>query len=74
MPQFRERGGIVGSVGDFKIAKMKYCGIQGEYLGDHAQMAGTYALLTCGPVEASYEMIEVYRRAVGDNCDRISAE
>jgi hypothetical protein len=39
-----------------------------------AQMAGAYALLTGGPVEASHEMIEVYRRAVRDNCDRLSAE
>jgi len=39
-----------------------------------AQMAGTYALLTGGPVEASLEMIKVYRRAVRANCDRLCAE
>ena len=39
-----------------------------------AQMAGTSALLTGGPVEASHEMIKVYRRAVRDNYDRLSAE
>lgn len=37
-----------------------------------AQIAGAYALFTAGPVEASCEMIEVYRRAVSANCKRLS--
>jgi hypothetical protein len=36
----------------------------------HAQIAGVYALLTGGPVEASCEMI--YQRAVTANCARLS--
>jgi hypothetical protein len=38
----------------------------------HAQIAGACALLTGGPVEASREMIEVYRRAVRANYTRLS--
>ena len=38
----------------------------------HAQIAGACALLTGGPVEASREMIEVYRRAVKANRIRLS--
>jgi hypothetical protein len=38
----------------------------------HAQIAGVCALLTGGPVEAGREMIEVYQRAVRDNCSRLS--
>jgi uncharacterized protein YoaH (UPF0181 family) len=37
-----------------------------------AHIAGTCALLTGGPVEASREMIEVYQRAVRANCSRLS--
>jgi hypothetical protein len=37
-----------------------------------AQIAGAYALLTGGPVEASREMIKVYQRAVAANCARLS--
>lgn len=38
----------------------------------HAQIAGAQALLTGGPMAAGYEMIEVYRRAVRANCNRLS--
>jgi hypothetical protein len=38
----------------------------------HAQIAGAYALLTGGPVEASYEMIKVYQGVVTANCTRLS--
>jgi len=37
-----------------------------------AQIAGAYALLTGGPVEAGREMIAVYQRAVRANCIRLS--
>jgi len=38
----------------------------------HAHIAGAYALLTGGPVEASREMIKVYQTAVSANCARLS--
>jgi hypothetical protein len=38
----------------------------------HAQIAGAQAHLTGGPMAAGYEMIEVYRRAVRANCNRLS--
>jgi len=38
----------------------------------NAQIAGAYALLTGGPVEAGREMIAVYQRAVRANCIRLS--
>ena len=38
----------------------------------HAQMAGAYALLTSGPVEAGREMVKVYQTAVSANCARLS--
>jgi hypothetical protein len=37
-----------------------------------AQIAGAYALLTGGPLQASCEMIKVYQTAVSDNCSRLS--
>jgi hypothetical protein len=39
----------------------------------HAQIAGVYALLTGGPVEAGCEMIKIYELAVAANCVRLSA-
>jgi hypothetical protein len=38
----------------------------------HAQIAGAFALMSGGPVEAGREMIDVYRRAVRANSNRIS--
>jgi hypothetical protein len=38
----------------------------------HAQISGTRALLTGGPVEAGLEMFGVYRRAVRANCNRLA--
>lgn len=38
----------------------------------NAQIAGAYALLTRGPIEAGREMIEIYQRAVRANCIRLS--
>ncbi|MGD0147007.1 MAG: hypothetical protein ABSB77_00320 [Xanthobacteraceae bacterium] len=38
----------------------------------HAHIAGAYALLTGGPVEAGREMIKVYQTAVSANCARLS--
>jgi hypothetical protein len=38
----------------------------------HAQLSGARALLTGGPMEASLEMMDVYRRAVRANCSRLS--
>jgi hypothetical protein len=38
----------------------------------NAQIAGAYALLTGGPLEAGYEMIKVYQRSVSANCSRLS--
>jgi len=35
-------------------------------------LLGAYALLTGGPLEASFKMIEAYQTAVGDNCSRLS--
>lgn len=37
-----------------------------------ALVAGACALLTGGPIEASYKMIKVYQTAVSDNCSRLS--
>jgi hypothetical protein len=37
-----------------------------------AQLCGAYALLTDGPVVASRQMAEVYRRAVRANCTRLA--
>lgn len=37
-----------------------------------AQIAGAYALLTGGPLEAGRKMIKVYQTAVSDNCSRLS--
>lgn len=38
-----------------------------------AQIAGTCAFWTEGPMAASREMIDVYRRAVSANCIRLSS-
>jgi hypothetical protein len=38
----------------------------------HAQIAGAFALMSGGPMEAGREMIDVYRRAVRANSNRIS--
>jgi hypothetical protein len=38
----------------------------------NAQIAGACTLWTEGPFAASYEMIEVYQRAVSANCIRLS--
>jgi hypothetical protein len=37
-----------------------------------AQIAGACGFLTGGPVEASYEMMDVYQRAVRANCARLA--
>jgi hypothetical protein len=36
------------------------------------QVAGAWGFLTSGPVEAGYEMMDVYQRAVRANCARLS--
>jgi len=38
----------------------------------HAQIAGAYALLNGGPLEASCAMMKVYHRSVSANCSRLS--
>jgi hypothetical protein len=38
-----------------------------------AQIAGAGGLFSGGPVEAGYNMIEVYQRAVRANCVRLSS-
>jgi hypothetical protein len=37
-----------------------------------AQIAGAYALMMGGPLEAGSEMIKVYQRSVSANCSRLS--
>jgi len=37
-----------------------------------AQVAGAWGFLTSGPIEAGYEMMDVYQRAVRANCARLS--
>jgi hypothetical protein len=62
-------GMMKGEMGQREMRRMI---VEKQTAYSNAQIAGTYALLTGGPIEAGREMAEVYQRAVRANCIRLS--
>jgi len=62
-------GMMKGELSQHEVRRMV---IEKQTAYSNAQIAGVYALLTGGPVEAGREMIAVYQRAVRANCIRLS--
>ena len=64
---------VIGMMkGELSQREMRRMVVEKQTAYSNAQIAGAYALLTRGPVEASREMIEIYQRAVRANCVRLS--
>ncbi len=64
---------IIGMMkGELSQREVRLMVIEKQRAYSNAQVAGAYALLTGGPVEAVREMIGVYQRAVRANCIRLS--
>lgn len=64
---------VIGMMkGELDQREMRRMVVEKQTAYSDAQVAGAYALLTRGPLEAGREMIEVYQRAVRANCIRLS--
>jgi hypothetical protein len=64
---------IIGMMkGELSRREVRRMVVEKQTAYSNAQIAGAYALLTGGPVEAGREMIGVYQRAVRANCIRLS--
>jgi hypothetical protein len=64
---------VIGMMkGELSQSEVRRMVVEKQTAYSNAQIAGAYALLTRGPVEASCEMIEIYQRAVRANCVRLS--
>jgi hypothetical protein len=64
---------VIGMMkGEMSQREVRRMVVEKQTAYSNAQIAGAYALLTGGPVEAGREMIEVYQRAVRANCIRLS--
>jgi hypothetical protein len=58
--------------GSMSVGEAKRMFTEKQTVYSRAQLSGARALLTGGPVEASLEMMDVYRRAVRANRSRLS--
>ena len=64
---------VIGMMkGELSQREVRRMVVEKQTAYSNAQIAGAYALLTSGPVEASREMIGVYQRTVTANCIRLS--
>jgi hypothetical protein len=64
---------VIGMMkGELSQREMRRMVVEKQTAYSNAQIAGAYALLTSGPVQAGREMIEVYERAVRANRIRLS--
>jgi hypothetical protein len=64
---------VIGMMkGELSQSEVRRMVVEKQTAYSNAQIAGAYALLTSGPVQAGREMIEVYERAVRANRIRLS--